>query len=255
MRLNGGQLTLTLDNVRLTSPKEFMALRIPSGHYLKLSIEDTGTGMVPAVVERIFDPYFTTKAINEGTGLGLAVTLGIIRNYEGLIEVDSLPGRGSRFDIYLPLSRKTMVDMVPPVRGMPRGKGEHILIVDDEPFCLDVVREHISRLGYRVTTCKNGLEARDMIRENPGRFDLLITDQTMPGMTGVQLAEEMMREGSSLPIILCTGYSDTITESTMADHGIRTLIMKPVTGQDLAWAIYRLLGEPGVPDEDEKDRT
>ncbi|GAB6097633.1 hypothetical protein JCM14469_38870 [Desulfatiferula olefinivorans] len=241
MRLTGGELSLVLDNVTLSAPREFMTLRIPPGRYLKLSIGDTGTGMAPALVERIFDPYFTTKAVNEGTGLGLSVTLGIVRNYQGLIEVESTPGRGTRFDLYFPVSRKTMVERTPQIRDIPRGKGEHILVVDDEAFCLDVLGEHLNRLGYRITACKDGLTARDMIQRRPGEFDLLITDQTMPGMTGVQLAGEVLRIDRTLPVILCTGYSDSITEETMADQGIRTLIMKPVTARDLAWAVCRVL--------------
>jgi PAS domain S-box-containing protein len=241
MRPVGGRLTVSLQNILLKQPKAFMSLKIPPGEYVQLSVADTGHGIAPHVIERIFEPYFTTKKINEGTGLGLSVILGIVRKHHGLIEVASKPGEGTRFDIFFPLvharipERRTLEDTT------PQGKGEQVLVVDDEQFCRDVIKDSLEHLGYRVNVQESSRKALETFRQTPGIFDLMVTDQTMPELTGVQLIEAVRQYNKTIPVILCTGFSETVTEQSARHYGINKFIMKPVNIKDLARAAHEAL--------------
>ena len=241
MREHGGTLKISLERIILNAPKEYMSLTIPPGPYLLLQVTDTGTGIPPAIIERIFEPYFTTKKINEGSGLGLAVTRGIVKNHNGLIEMVSDPGRGTNARVYLPCSQ-IHEGSRPQEEEMPSvGQGENILIVDDEAFFLEVIEESLKLLNYTVTATRSSLKTLQLFRENPSKYDLIITDQTMPEMTGAQLAQEIRKIDANIPIILCTGYSETVTEQSAKYYGITNFLMKPINIGDLGNAVAQAL--------------
>ncbi len=241
MRETGGRLTVSLERAILAAPKEFMTMKIPPGEYLKLRVMDTGTGMPPSVLQRIFEPYFTTKKVNEGTGLGMAVTLGIIKSHKGLIEIQTAVGQGTSFDVFLPLTQIEPTDSEQDAETLPRGRGERVLIVDDEVFFLEVVEESLRLLGYQVRSSQSSLKTLETFMGDPEGYDLLITDQSMPEMTGAQLAQEIRKISSTLPIILCTGYSETVTEQSASYYGITSFLMKPVNVHDLAKTVHEVL--------------
>ncbi len=244
MRQTGGTLTLALENQRFAETRFALSLSIPPGDYVKISIADTGPGIPKALLERIFEPYFTTKEKQEGTGLGLAVTFGIVKSLNGLIEVeDNGPGRTS-FAVFLPLVLKAGPQGPGPSDRLPRGRSQKILCVDDEAVFLEVVQKHLEGLGYRVTTCRSAVEARNRLIQTPNAYDLIITDQTMPEVTGLQLAAALRKRNPIVPIILCTGYSEVVTAQTAKQLGITALIMKPVTRSELANKVHQVLHQP-----------
>jgi two-component system, cell cycle sensor histidine kinase and response regulator CckA len=240
MRTTGGVLEVHLDEVDITPHGAVASPPLPSGPYLCLTIRDTGEGMTPEVMARIFEPFFTTKGPGEGTGLGLAVVYGIISRHEGTITVASTPGQGTTFTIYLP-----QVAEAPPVRDrlaepLPTGT-ERLLFVDDEEALRICARETLVSLGYDVTVCTSSLEALAAFRATPLGFDLVITDQTMPAMTGETLVRELRHIRPDLPIILCTGYSPLIDAERAAVLGIEAFLLKPVESATLAHTIRQVL--------------
>ncbi len=222
-----------------TQKNELMGLRV--GSYVRISVRDTGCGMSPEVIERIFDPYFTTKEKGVGTGLGLAVVHGIVKKYDGAIQVESELGKGTVFHIYLPMSDV----MTPVVAESPKpatGGSERVLLVDDEPMLAAVGQQALQRLGYEVVSRTSSIEALELFKAKPGHFDLVITDQTMPGMTGDALARELMNIRPGLPVIICTGYSQIINAERAMQMGIKALVMKPILINELAAAVRKALG-------------
>jgi len=246
MQETGGVLSISLEKVTLMEPKEFMSMKIPPGEYLKLQVKDTGPGMPPSVLQRIFEPYFTTKKINEGTGLGMAVTLGIIKSHKGMIEIETACGQGSCFDVFMPLTQAESMKSLNNDKTLRIGRGERVLIVDDDAFFLEVVKESLDLLGYQVTANQNSLKTLEIFKAAPYGYDLLITDQSMPKMTGAQLAQEIRKVNDSIPIILCTGYSETVTEQSANYYGITSFLMKPVNMHDLAHTVHDVLERGGV---------
>ena len=241
MREKGGILTISLEQVRLVMAKYFLTMELQPGDYLKLCVRDTGSGIPSAVLERIFEPYFTTKEVNEGTGLGLAVTLGIVKAHQGLIEVETERDRGTVFSVFLPLAQGEYDQRQDVDKRLALGHGERILIVDDEEYFREVISEGLSLLGYEVATYANSLETLEVFKNNPKGFDLLITDQNMPSLTGTQLAQRILNINSHIPIILCTGFSETITEENASNFGMSKLLMKPVNLEELATAVNDVL--------------
>jgi CheY-like chemotaxis protein len=241
MRESGGMLSISLSNVFLEVPRHFLSMSIEPGDYLHLQVSDTGCGMPQTVVERIFEPYFTTKKIDEGTGLGMAVVMGIIKSHKGLIEVASAVGKGTRFDIYLPLTAEETAAKENGYAPLPMGQGERVLLVDDEFLFLEVIKESLQLLGYEVTACSSSLYTLEVFASAPRDYDLLITDQTMPEMTGVQLIQKIRQLDKNLPTILCTGYSEVVSEQSAAYYGISQFLMKPVNTSDLAQAVITVL--------------
>ncbi len=242
MQARGGVLVVGLELVDLNPTAAASIPDLEPGSYLKLKVSDTGEGMDRITQERIFDPYFTTKEKIGGTGMGLAVVHGIIRSYEGAITFESELGKGTTFWVYLPcLERESPMKSIE-TEPLPTGT-EKILLVDDEKAIIDAIQQMLERLGYQVVARTSSVEALEVFRSQPESFDLLITDQTMQGMTGEALAKKVMAIRSDIPIVLCTGFSHNINEEKAKFIGIREFIMKPVLVREMAVIIRRLLDE------------
>jgi PAS domain S-box-containing protein len=237
----GGVLDVSLNKVDVHEGVEALALDLPPGPYLRLSVRDTGHGMTPEVLERIFDPYFTTKEKGRGTGLGLSVVHGIVKSHKGAITCKSMPGEGTTIDIYLP-EIEFKKEAAAPRSGTSCLNGtERLLFIDDEQILGKAVKEGLRYLGYRVVTRTSSIEALDLFRKHPDQFDLVITDIIMPVMSGDRLAQEMLKIRHNIPVILCTGYSEQMTEEKAKELGAQELIMKPMEIRDLAQTIRKVL--------------
>jgi PAS domain S-box-containing protein len=241
MRTTGGVMEVCLEGLEIPSDRGgSVPADLKPGPYIRMTVRDTGVGIDPAIMNRIFDPFFTTKPLGEGTGLGLSVVYGIVKSHGGSIAVESEVGRGSTFHVYLPRTPEAEREddrNKAPASGGP----EHILFVDDEVVLVDMGERMLSALGYRVTAVANGPDALAIFRENPGDFDLVITDMTMPGMTGAQLSREILKIKPGFPIILCTGFSEIISEGEAKAMGIRRFLMKPVFLDTLAGEIRTVI--------------
>jgi PAS domain S-box-containing protein len=241
MRENGGVLGVSLREVEIASDDLVSNLDLNPGGYLKLTVSDTGHGMDREVAEQIFNPYFTTKAPGEGTGMGLAVVHGIVKSYGGHITVYSEPNQGTTFHVYLPrIDASEVTPETLSTEPPPKGK-ERILLVDDEPPIVRMVQQMLENLGYHVTARTGSIDAFEAFCVEPDKFDLVITDQTMPHMTGTELAQKIMSIRPGVPIILCTGFSEVISEKKAKAIGILEYAMKPVIKSDLAGTIRKLL--------------
>jgi PAS domain S-box-containing protein len=242
MEETGGQLEISLDNIEVDENSASRCLDLKPGPYVRLSVSDTGKGMDKKTMERIFEPYFTTKPEGKGTGLGLSVVHGIVKSLEGAIKVYSEPGKGTTFQLYFPrIEIETQKDLKIE-KSIPRGT-EHILLVDDEDVVVELTEEILKDLGYTVTTRNSGAEALKIFREKPDSFDLLITDLTMPGMTGKELAARVLEIRPGFPVILCTGFSIEITKEKEAHHGIRACVNKPILIREIAVTLREVLDE------------
>jgi CheY-like chemotaxis protein len=241
MDKSGGVLEVRLEKVTVDGDAHGQKLNLVPGSYLRLLISDTGHGMTPDVMARIFDPYFTTKEIGRGTGLGLAVVHGIVHGHGGAITCKSSPGMGTTFEIFLPeVLYEEEGGKHHEEKPIPKGT-ERILFVDDEPALVTLVERILSKLGYSVVTRTDSIEAHHLFKEDPYSFDMVITDMTMPGMTGADLAKEILKIRPDIPIILCTGFSEVITEGEAKRMGIREFLMKPLTLRDIAVAARKVL--------------
>ncbi len=210
---------------------------------VQITVSDTGCGIAPEIREFIFDPYFTTKAPSEGTGMGLATVYGIVKSFGGAISFHSEQGRGTVFTLVFPESRETAEpDRVNP-QALPGGH-ERILIVDDEPSIVKIMQESLAFLGYQVSLETDSLRALDLFASSPDRFDLVITDLTMPNLTGDQLALKLMGIRPGIPVILCTGYSRKMTEEKALSMGLKAFLFKPLVLKDLAHTIRKILDKP-----------
>src|SRR5215831_19507234 len=246
MRDTGGVLAVHLDAVEITVAFAATHAPLTPGPHACIIIRDTGYGMAPEVMERIFEPFFTTKAVGEGTGMGLAVVDGIIASHGGVITVASTPVQGTTFAIYLPrLDTDTPSLDVPEETSIPKGNGR-ILFVDDEPTLAHMTAEMLSRLGYNATVYTSSVEALQTFQAEPWQFDLVITDQTMPVMTGERLARELRRIRPDIPIILCTGFSHTMTASKAQTLGVDAFLLKPLGFRELGVAIQQVLEQRRV---------
>jgi signal transduction histidine kinase/CheY-like chemotaxis protein len=240
MREKGGILEVSLVPVELDSIEVGDYPDLKPGSYLKLSIGDTGDGMDANTMQRIFDPYFTTKEKGVGIGMGLSVVHGIVKRHNGAIKVFSRLGEGSTFQVLLPRIEKEIEYEAEALEPLSLGK-ERILFVDDEKALIDLGKQMLERLGYKVVSRTSSVEALEAFRSDPEKFDLVITDMTMPNMTGDKLAEEIMAIRPDTPIILCTGFSQLITEGQAKKMGIREFVMKPLVMSDLAKTIRKVL--------------
>ncbi len=241
----GGVLFVGLDCLELKE-KDLKDEADPRpGLYIRLTVKDTGGGIDPVIMDRIFDPYFTTKEVGKGSGMGLSVVHGIVKSHDGKITVTSKPNQGTTFKVYFPRVEEESQPEQDAQAPLPSGV-ERILFVDDEQDLTAATKGILTYLGYRVTTKTSSPEALALFRSQPDAFDLVITDQTMPEMTGIQLAEELLGVRPNLPIILCTGYSSKVDAGVAGDIGIRAFAMKPVSQDKLAAMIRQVLDErPG----------
>lgn len=242
MTERGGVLELTLTKVALDSVFASRHPEVAPGEYLLLGVTDTGHGIAPSIMDRIFDPFFTTKKRGEGTGMGLAVVHGIVRSCGGAITVYSEVGKGTTFKVFLPCCTGD-ADCERAVEMVVAKGNERILFVDDEPSIVTMAKRMLERLGYSVMSTTSSVEALDLFRDGSGEFDLVITDLTMPKMTGEQLAAELTRIREDIPIIICTGYSSTLTEGREPRHGIRAVVTKPLITHEIARTIRDVLDE------------
>jgi len=239
MRKNGGTLYIKLDIIDVG--KEGLSISdLKDGLYFNLSIKDTGHGMENDTMDNIFLPFYTTKNVGHGTGLGLSVAHGIINNHKGKITVNSLPDKGATFNIYFPVI--TISEKAENKKGNIFIHGnENILIVEDEDYLCSTVKLSLNKLGYNIIIAHNGSDALDLFKNKPGFFDLIYTDQIMPKMTGLELSKEIHNINHDIPIILTTGYNDFINEETLEKHGIVKVLRKPVRLTKLTQTIQKVL--------------
>ncbi len=215
------------------------------GRCVRLSVIDTGHGIPPEVRARIFEPFFTTKSAGEGSGLGLSVILGIVQSLSGAIEIDSEPGKGTRVDVWLPLAPapEGAVSGAPGAPAEEAGPARHVLFVEDEPALAAMERRQLEALGLRVTVHTSSLEALDDFRSRPTAFDLMVTDNTMPHMTGMMLARKVTSLRPGLPVLMVSGYAENADTDVMREHGVTGVLRKPHTLKELEEALQRVLGE------------
>ncbi len=238
MRQNGGLLQI---DVSRDDPGHLKPPGMGPGAYVRISVRDSGTGMSKATIERMFDPFFTTKGTGEGTGLGLSVVHGIVQDHAGFIEVESEVGKGSVFYIFLPLIEELPSTPQKPGDESPALEHGRILLVDDEPDIVEAEKAMLERLGYAVVGSVSSLDALKVFDKEPERFDIIITDQTMPEMTGMALAKKIIERRSDVPVILCTGYSDVLSDEEIRKTGIRELVMKPVSKKEMREILRRAM--------------
>jgi PAS domain S-box-containing protein len=242
MREEGGTLSVELDEIQLNERQTSRYPDLQPGEYARIAVSDTGCGMDEKTVSRIFEPYFTTKNAGEGTGLGLATVHGIVRNCHGAIRVESQLEQGSCFQVMLPLyTDKVDFLSTRKIEKKAHGGKETILVIDDEIALVNLQREVLERLGYRVYTFIRGTDALMVFKDNPNEFDLVITDQTMPDITGAQVSRQILEIRPNIPIILCTGHSDLIDKEQAHAMGIGAYLNKPIVANKLAKAVRRLL--------------
>ncbi|MEZ4527435.1 MAG: PAS domain S-box protein [Desulfobacterales bacterium] len=240
MKTAGGILRVSLTSVTIQDEDAQSYPGMNPGNYLRLSIADTGCGIPPEMINRIFEPYFTTKPIGEGTGLGLATVHGIVKEHGGSIKVYSEVGGGTTFHVFLPAADTAAETAAGQAEPLPSGS-ESILFVDDEKTIIDLVRDLLERLGYRVETRASSIDAIEAFRAEPQKYDLVISDVNMPKMTGHEMARQIKVIRPDIPIILCSGFSDRIHAQTTEAVGISAVLMKPVIYADLAYTVRQVL--------------
>ena len=244
MENTGGVITIDVENIYLDQVSAADYPDLLPGRYVKLTVSDTGTGIDPEIKDRIFDPYFTTKEVGKGSGIGLSVVHGIVKSHNGAIFVDSKFGKGTTFSIFFPVIEEEAVIETESVEKLPTGN-ERILIVDDEESMVDIGRRRLERLGYQVEARTNPIEALELFRANPDQFDLVITDMTMPHLTGDKLVKEILNIRPDIPTVLCTGFSEKIDEEKAKEIGVRQYIEKPFDKHKLSILIRNVLDHPG----------
>ncbi|GBC60575.1 hypothetical protein DENIS_1532 [Desulfonema ishimotonii] len=240
MGKTGGILEISVENVVLDEEVAANYPHLSKGRYLRITVSDTGSGINSEIVDKIFDPYFTTKEFGHGSGMGLSVVHGIVKNHGGAITVDSEPGKGTAFNVFFPVVTEKPVRKTEPA-GKPAYGNETILLVDDEKSVVKITGRLLERLGYQVETRTDPAEALKLFQSKSDQFDLVITDMTMPHMTGVTLSEKLLEIRKNIPIIICTGHSPLVDEKKARAMGIAAYVMKPVIRQEIARIIRELL--------------
>jgi PAS domain S-box-containing protein len=238
----GGVLSVVLERVELSSQRVLSRGNLWPGPYVRFIVSDTGTGIPPAVLERMFDPFFTTKGVGEGTGLGLSLVHGIVAELGGAIDVATTPGKGTKFEIWLPLAGEAGKPVVEAVAELPRGHGETVMIVDDERPLLALATETLEDLGYQAVGFESSTAALEAFRTEPERFDLILTDEAMPDLVGAELAREVRRIAPGVAIILMSGHGGTQLTQTAAAVGAQEVLHKPLQRRGLAESLARVLG-------------
>ena len=250
MESRGGVLTVTLRDVVLTEGGEPLAVELAAGDYVELTVSDTGTGIAPEHLANIFEPYFTTKVAGKGSGLGLAVVSGIVAELGGQVTVRSEVGSGTTFTLYLPVTREKPVTSPVVETVIPKGR-ERILFVDDESQLISLGKRSLGRLGYEVTGLTSSREALALFTADPAAFDLVVTDMTMPELTGTEMVGAMLAVRPDLPVILCTGYSSLVNEGSALELGVRALVYKPVVQSELAVMVRQVLDGKNLLESEE----
>ncbi len=242
MRETGGVLAVNLEQIKLAEPVSKIGANLPPGDYVKLTVSDNGLGIADDVLGRIFEPYFTTKGKDEGTGLGLAVVHGIVTSYGGAITVHSTVGNGTDFCVYLPVIKTVAVNEEQENGVVPPTGNERVMLVDDDAKIVEIDKIILTDLGYEVTGFTSSTAAWETFKRSPDDFDILVTDMTMPDLTGVDLAREFLAIRPDMSIVLCTGYSEIVNKEDAKKAGIREYLMKPVSRVKLAMAVRAALG-------------
>jgi signal transduction histidine kinase/CheY-like chemotaxis protein len=240
----GGKIEVSLKETNLSYEQSMQRVGMKVGRHLELIVKDNGHGMTHQVMERIFEPYYTTKEQGKGTGLGLSVIHGIIKNHGGDISVHSQPGKGATFSVYLPIIDDIDIQTEPAQSANNKCGHEHILLIDDEEQIIDLERRILERLGYKITPIIDSQKALEEFSAQPDGFDLVITDMTMPKITGDRLAQRLMDINPLIPVILCTGFNEAINEEKALAMGIDKFVMKPIVKNDLADAVRTVLDNP-----------
>jgi CheY-like chemotaxis protein len=215
------------------------------GAHLRLTVSDTGSGIAPEVFERMFDPFFTTKGVGEGTGLGLSVVHGIVTDLGGAIDITTRSGHGTTFEIWLPIRGETDDSSHEQARELPRGHGAVIMIVDDEPALVALAEEMLAELGYEPVGFNSSVAALRAFRDDPQRFDVILTDEAMPDLVGTELAREIRQVAPAVPIVLMSGYGGSQLAQRAAAIGINEVLRKPLQRRDLADSLARVLDTAG----------
>ncbi len=241
-----GRLSIQLSNIQTTKAINCQGAALAPGDYMEIRISDTGYGISPKKMDQIFDPYFTTKGKDEGTGLGLAVSLGIIRNHQGGIMVESTVGKGSTFRIFLPSHQEACKIPEEFSQAPLRGGNERILFVDDEPVFLDLTDQMLGSLGYQLSGFTDSVTAFRAFQERPHDYDMVITDQTMPKLTGLELSKKVHEIRPDIPIVLCSGFSESITKGKLLRAGVSEILYKPVSRSGLASTVRNVLDHKGA---------
>jgi len=237
----GGVLEVLLERANLAEARAFAQGELPPGSYLRLTVRDTGAGIKPEILDRVFDPFFTTRGVGGGTGLGLSLVHGIAADLGGAIDVASAPGRGTTFSIWLPVAGSAPPPAAEPGGELPRGNGEAVMVVDDEHALVDVAEEMLAELGYEPISFTSSTAALEAFAADPGRFDLVLTDEMMPELSGTGLAAEIRRVRPDLPIVIMTGYSDSRLAALARSAGVSEVLRKPLKTLDIALSFARML--------------
>lgn len=238
---NGGMLSVQLKRRRVTTPQVLSHSPLPVGDYLALGVTDLGVGITPEVMEHLFEPFFSARGTQGGTGLGLAVVFGVVAEFGGGIDVDSQPGQGARFTLYLPECTDTLPESTAVATAAPAGAGQRLLVVDDEPALLALAQELLTGLGYEPVCFDDGNDALQAATEAPERFAAVITDERMPGLGGTQLAGALRARGLQLPVVLVSGYGGALLARRASDSGVTRVLMKPLRRNELARTLAELI--------------
>jgi nitrogen-specific signal transduction histidine kinase/ActR/RegA family two-component response regulator len=238
---HGGAVTVVLDRVALPERRLLSHGTLAPASYVRLSVSDTGSGIPPAVLERMFDPFFTTKRVGDGTGLGLALVHGIVADFGGAVDVATQAGAGTTFTVWLPSAGETPRPAAEAAGELPHGNGETVMIVDDERALVALAEETLAALGYEPAGFGSSVAALQAFRAEPGRFDLVLTDETMPDLSGVELAHEIRGLRPELPIVLMSGYSGAQLSERAHAAGVEEVLRKPLVARDIAEALRRAL--------------
>ncbi|MCG6879241.1 MAG: response regulator, partial [Deltaproteobacteria bacterium] len=240
MKEKGGVLEVGFSEVTLDEKTASRYEDLSAGDFVKLTVKDSGEGIAPDILEKVFEPYFTTKEFGEGSGMGLSVVYGLVKKCKGAIKIDSIVGKGTTFEVLFPKIEEEAPAKEKKEVKLPGGK-ERILLVDDDPSIVNMIRQMLERLGYTVMSMTDSTAAVEQFKSTPDDFDLVITDMAMPKMSGDQLAAELMTIRNDIPILLCTGHSDAVDEKKSKGIGIKGFAMKPLDMGKLASAVRAVL--------------
>jgi CheY-like chemotaxis protein len=243
MPWNGGILEINLEDRELSQENLRYQPEVQPGKFVLFSVSDTGLGIEPEVLDKIFDPYFTTKEVGKGTGMGLAIAHGIVASCGGFISCESEIGRGTVFRVFFPAIEEVILSEVKPVDWVASPGTERILLIDDEKMLAELGKTMLESLGYEVTALTSSLEALAIFQNQPDLFDVIITDQTMPGLTGIDLSRKILQIRPRMPIILCTGYSSFIFEEQAKSEGIKEFAEKPMSKGVIATLLRKVLDD------------